>query len=211
MTERPNLHCVEGTAALPLPVEFLDPLAYQSACVDGFVASQVARGFSSTTIDNGTGVLERFLSLAAKPAWELTASDVDAVVGALIDRGVGAVTRRGYVGTFKWLFTVVRPAADHQWHSRLPWPPTCGPPEGLPLVFQDYSRSLAPWMSVYPQRRAASEGAAFQGRAAGRRVMEDLESVGLGDRGDQYPWQMSGGMQQRVAIARGLASHPGFC
>ncbi len=68
MTERPNLHCVEGTAALPLPVEFLDPLAYQSACV----ASQVARGFSSTTIDNGTGVLERFLSLAAKPAWELT-------------------------------------------------------------------------------------------------------------------------------------------
>lgn len=38
-------------------------------------------------------------------------------------------------------------------------PPTCGPPEGLPLVFQDYSRSLAPWMSVYPQRRAASEGA----------------------------------------------------
>lgn len=41
--------------------------------------------------------------------------------------------------------------------------------------------------------------------------MEDLESVGLGDRGDQYPWQMSGGMQQRVAIARGLASHPGFC
>ena len=71
MAERPNLHCVEGTAALPIPVEFLDPMVYQSSCVDGFVASQVARGFSPITIDNATGVLERFLSLAAKPAWEL--------------------------------------------------------------------------------------------------------------------------------------------
>jgi integrase/recombinase XerD len=104
VVERPQLHSVQGTAALPLPVEFVDPVAYQSGCVDGFVASQVARGFSSTTIDNGTGVLERFLVLAAKPAWELTAADVDAVVAALIDRGVGAVTRRDYVGTFKQFF-----------------------------------------------------------------------------------------------------------
>ena len=108
MAERPNLHSVAGTAALPIPVEFLDPLVYQSVCVDGFVASQVARGFSPVTIDNGTGVLERFLSLAAKPAWELTASDVDAVVAALIVRGVGAVTRRGYVGTFKSFFAFLQ-------------------------------------------------------------------------------------------------------
>jgi hypothetical protein len=63
--------------------------------VDGFVASQVARGFSRTTIDNGTGVLERFLALAAKPAWELTTSDVDAVVAALIE----PVSRRSPGGT----------------------------------------------------------------------------------------------------------------
>ena len=59
------------------------------------VASQVARGFSPTTIDNGTGVLERFLALAVKPAWELSPSDVDAVMAALIERGVGAVTAPG--------------------------------------------------------------------------------------------------------------------
>lgn len=96
MAERPQLHSVEGTAALPLPVEFVEPLTYQSGCVDGFVASQVARGFSAVTIDNGTGVLERFLVLAAKPAWELTSADVDSVVAALVERGVGPVTRRDY-------------------------------------------------------------------------------------------------------------------
>ena len=108
MAERPNLHCVESTAELPIPVEFLDPMAYQSSCVDRFVASQVARGFSPITIDNATGVLERFLSLAAKPAWELTAADVDAVVGTLIERGVGAVTRRGYIGAFKSFFAFLQ-------------------------------------------------------------------------------------------------------
>lgn len=89
MAERLGLHSVQGTAALPLTGDVVAPLTYQAGCVDGFVASQVARGFSPTTIDNGTGVLERFLSLAVKPAWELTSSDVDAVVAALIDRGVG--------------------------------------------------------------------------------------------------------------------------
>ena len=72
--------------------------------MDGFIASQVARGFSSVTIDTGTCVLKRFLALAEKPAWELTAFDVDAVAAALIERGVGPVTRRDYVSTFRQYF-----------------------------------------------------------------------------------------------------------
>ena len=112
MAARPRLRVVSNISPLPTPAETIDPIEFQRRCVDGFIASQVARGFSPVTIDNGTGVLERFLALAAKPAWELTAHDVDGVVAALIDRGVGPVTRRDYVSTFKHFFTFLQ--ARHQ-------------------------------------------------------------------------------------------------
>jgi NitT/TauT family transport system ATP-binding protein len=83
-------------------------------------------------------------------------------------------------------------------------------PDNLAVVFQDYSRSLFPWMSVrdnvaLPLRRRGL------GRAERREASEKaLESVGLAEAGEKYPWQLSGGMQQRVAIARALAYHPEF-
>lgn len=82
-----------------------DPVAFQNACVEGFHASQVARGFSQITIDNDTGVLERFLALASTPVWELSATDVDVMIGVLVDRGIGADTRRNYVSTFRQFFS----------------------------------------------------------------------------------------------------------
>jgi hypothetical protein len=94
MMPRPRLRVVSDNCPGAQLADDMEPMEFQRQCVDGFVASQVARGFSALTIDNGTGVLERFLTLAEKPAWELTAFDVDAVVAALIERGVGAVSRR---------------------------------------------------------------------------------------------------------------------
>ena len=83
-----------------------------------------------------------------------------------------------------------------------------GPPERMALVFQEYSRSLFPWMTVrqnvaFPLRRKRMPKA-----EAGRIVEETLDSVGLGGFLDRYPWELSGGMQQRVAIARALAYQP---
>jgi NitT/TauT family transport system ATP-binding protein len=83
-----------------------------------------------------------------------------------------------------------------------------GPPEQMALVFQDYSRSLFPWMTVrqnvmFPLRRRKLA------KDEARRLCEEaLGSVGLADAAGQYPWQLSGGMQQRVAIARALAYQP---
>jgi NitT/TauT family transport system ATP-binding protein len=83
-----------------------------------------------------------------------------------------------------------------------------GPPERMALVFQDYSRSLYPWMKVgenvaFPLRRKKMS------KAERNEVVEHaVESVGLASSIDKYPWQLSGGMQQRVAIARGLAYQP---
>ena len=82
-----------------------------------------------------------------------------------------------------------------------------GVPDDLAVVFQDYSRSLFPWLTVqknveFPLRRSL-------GRADRRaRAAEALEWVGLSAAGRKYPWQLSGGMQQRVAIARALAYRP---
>jgi integrase/recombinase XerD len=81
-----------------------DPGAFQQACIDAFGGSQVAQGFSQITIDNGTGVLERFLALADRPAWEITEHDVDRVIAALVKRGVTQTTRRGYVQAFRNFF-----------------------------------------------------------------------------------------------------------
>jgi NitT/TauT family transport system ATP-binding protein len=83
-----------------------------------------------------------------------------------------------------------------------------GPPEQMALVFQDYSRSLYPWMKVgenvaFPLRRRKMSKAERK-----EAVEHAVESVGLAEAFDKYPWQLSGGMQQRVAIARGLAYQP---
>jgi NitT/TauT family transport system ATP-binding protein len=86
-------------------------------------------------------------------------------------------------------------------------------PDRLAVVFQDYGRSLYPWLTVadnvaLPLRRAKN-GATKNGRAARRQgAFTALESVGLAGFAGRYPWQLSGGMQQRVAIARALACDP---
>jgi NitT/TauT family transport system ATP-binding protein len=83
-----------------------------------------------------------------------------------------------------------------------------GPPDELALVFQDYSRSLLPWMTVRKNVTLPllANGTSRQERA--ERASEALAAVGLDEFGDRHPWQLSGGMQQRVAIARALAYHP---
>jgi NitT/TauT family transport system ATP-binding protein len=80
-------------------------------------------------------------------------------------------------------------------------------PDGLAMVFQDYSRSLFPWLRVRQNVEAPLWGKVAK-QARSERASQALADVGLAEHADEYAWELSGGMQQRVAIARALASHP---
>lgn len=76
------------------------------------------------------------------------------------------------------------------------------------MVFQTFDQ-LFPWKTVknnitYPLKMNGVTDAAELDRIA----EEHLNMVGLGGKGDLYPHQLSGGMKQRVAIAKGLALKP---
>jgi NitT/TauT family transport system ATP-binding protein len=83
-----------------------------------------------------------------------------------------------------------------------------GPPERMALVFQEYSRSLMPWMSVRNNVLLPLRHKHLSRRERNSLVEDALGAVGLIRFMDRYPWQLSGGMQQRVAIARALAYQP---
>jgi integrase/recombinase XerD len=107
-----RLRVISGEVAAV--VETRDPQRFQAECVEAFVASWTARGFAESTIANDVGVLERMLAALGRPVWEVTAADVDRVVGELASSGRAVSTRRNYVQVFKGFhrFLEVRRAAE---------------------------------------------------------------------------------------------------
>lgn len=107
-----RLRVIEGQV-VPA-VGAVDPERFQAGCIEAFVASWTVRGFSTTTIDNDVGVLERMLDALGRPAWDVTAADIDRVVGALATSGRAVSTRRNYLQVFKGFhrFLEVRKAVE---------------------------------------------------------------------------------------------------
>ncbi len=76
----------------------------------------------------------------------------------------------------------------------------------MSMVFQSFA--LMPHLTVLDNAAFGLELAGFNKEKRKERAMEALTQVGLGGFEDQYPSQLSGGMQQRVGLARGLAVDP---
>jgi NitT/TauT family transport system ATP-binding protein len=74
------------------------------------------------------------------------------------------------------------------------------------MVFQ--APVLYDWRSVAANVQLPLELMGYDRQARDKRAQEMLELVELGEFGRHYPWQLSGGMQQRVSIARALAFKP---
>ncbi|MCC3267036.1 ABC transporter ATP-binding protein [Arthrobacter gengyunqii] len=82
------------------------------------------------------------------------------------------------------------------------------PPKDMAVVFQEYGRSLFPWMTVRANVELPLKTAGTPKAERTRLVDDALAAVGLDHVPTSYPWQLSGGMQQRVAIARAVAYQP---
>jgi cell division transport system ATP-binding protein len=76
----------------------------------------------------------------------------------------------------------------------------------LGIVFQDFK--LLPQKNVWENLAFALRVIAVSPKEIRRRISEVLELVGLAHRCDAFPQQMSGGEQQRAAIARALVNYP---
>lgn len=76
------------------------------------------------------------------------------------------------------------------------------------FVWQQTARNLLPYLTAIENVAAPMTLDGLRGSVSRRRAMDLLDLVGLADRGDHRPEQLSGGEQQRVAIATALANAP---
>ncbi|MCZ2721948.1 glycine betaine/L-proline ABC transporter ATP-binding protein ProV [Marinomonas sp. 15G1-11] len=76
----------------------------------------------------------------------------------------------------------------------------------MSMVFQSFA--LMPHMSVIENSAFGLEISGVEKKERDKRALEALEQVGLGEHAASYPHQLSGGMQQRVGLARALTNDP---
>lgn len=86
--------------------------------------------------------------------------------------------------------------------------PMTAPRQDVAIVFQDYGRALLPWRTATGNVALALEAAKVPAGERPARIAASLAKVGLAAHAEKYPTEMSGGMQQRLQIARCLAQEP---
>ncbi len=98
---------------------------------------------------------------------------------------------------------LLRPSAGEvMWRGR----PLTGPAEGIAMVFQSFA--LFPWLTVQENVELGLEAKGVRRAERDRLAEEAIDLIGLGGYENAYPKELSGGMRQRVGLARALVVHP---
>ena len=84
--------------------------------------------------------------------------------------------------------------------------PMQGPASGVAMVFQSFA--LFPWLTVQENVELGLEAQGIVRAERERRAEEAIDLIGLGGFESAYPKELSGGMRQRVGLARALVVHP---
>ncbi|MDE2008343.1 MAG: ATP-binding cassette domain-containing protein, partial [Rhodospirillales bacterium] len=81
-----------------------------------------------------------------------------------------------------------------------------GPPEGVAMVFQSFA--LFPWLTVQANVELGLEARGIARAERTKRALAAIDLIGLDGFENAYPKELSGGMRQRVGLARALVVHP---
>jgi NitT/TauT family transport system ATP-binding protein len=93
-------------------------------------------------------------------------------------------------------------AGEILWRER----PVKGPTEGVAMVFQSFA--LFPWLTVQENVELGLEARGVARGERESRAEQAIDLIGLGGFESAYPKELSGGMRQRVGLARALVVHP---
>jgi len=146
-----------------------------------------------------------------KKVYESTTGNVEAIGDISFEMGSGELvcivgpSGCGKTTLLKCIAGLLRPTAGT---VELDGRRVSGPPANMALVFQEYGRSLYPWLTVRGNVELPLKHKKLPGSERDRLVQDAIAAVGLEHAVKSYPWQLSGGMQQRVAIARAVAYQP---